>query len=453
MSLRAEVMSRARLAGAGLLAAAVVAGGLVLERGLGPRELSAGAVPPELSGAWFCPHGGSERWRSWIVVANPTDETADVHLVSHGRGRPTRIPVSLGPRTQRYVEVSSDEAAASTTVEYFGGPVAAGMVVVRDGEGGRAAEPCLAEAGTRWYLPEGTTLRGFDQRVVVMNPFAQEAVVSLWLTDERETLKPGELAGLVLPARRARAFDLGEFALGKETLAVTVDVGLGKVAVAGLGISSGGLRAAAGVPGPAAAWVLPGAADTGPSALTLQAPAARPVPYRVRRQGAGEQAEVVSEASVEAGKAETIEVDAVDSGLVVTADGREPIVAGRRLEGTGDLASVSGAAEGARTWVALPASGPEGGEATLLVENPSDEVARVRISLLTETGAAEAPEVSTLSLPPGTQRAVDLASLLGEEPVSALVVAEVGSVVVGQAAEGPDGYAVALGVRLEHLPG
>lgn len=453
MSRRAELLSRARMVGAALVAAAVVAGGLLLDRGLGPRELSAGDVPAEVSGAWFCPHGGDEGMQAWIVLANPSDRTADVHLVSLGRGRPARLPMTVAPRTQRYVEVEAEATSSSTAVEYFGAPVAAGMVVLRGEERGRAAEPCLGESGTRWYLPEGTTERGFDQRVVVMNPFAQEAVISLWLTDERETVKPGELSGLVLPARRARAFDLGEFALGKETLAVTVDVGLGKVAAAGLGFSPGGFRAAVGLREPSTTWILPGAADEGGGALTVQAPAARPVPYRVRRQGAGEQTEIVGEESVEGGKAETLDVDAPDAGLVVAADGREPLLAGRRLEGSDDLASVAAVPAGAPVWVALPASAPEGAEATLIVENPADEVAQVRISLLTESGPAEAPEIATVSLPPGSLRTVDLASMLGEEPVSALVVAETGSVVVGQAAAGDDGYAVALGVPLEHLPG
>lgn len=450
MSAPGSFVSRVRLPGAFLLAGVVVAVGLFLEQGLGPRVLDAGPVPAEVSGAWFCPHGGSERWRAWIVLANPTDAAVDLHLVSHGRRRPARQPMSVPPRAQRYVEVDAEEEAASTTVEYFGGPVAAGMVVVSGG--GRAAEPCLSESGTRWYLPEGTTARGFDQRVVVLNPFPQEAVVSLWLTDGRETIKPGELAGIVIPGGRARAFDMGEFALGKETLAVTVDVRLGKVAVAGVGSSPQGLRAAVGVPEPSTVWVLPGAREEGTSALTTHAPTPRPVPYRVRRQGTTEQVEVVGEASVEGGKARTVRLEALDAGLVVTAEGREPLLAGRRLAGAQDLASVSGATGGSGAWLALPASAPEGGEATLFVENPGDEVARVRISLLTETGPAEAPGIAAVSLRPGSMRTIDLAGLLGAEPVTAVVVAESGAVVAGQAAVGPDGYAVALGAPIEVPP-
>jgi len=446
-------VARMRLPGALLVSLAVVAGGLALERGLGARPLAPGDVPEEVSGAWFCPHGGSERWEVWLVVANPAIEPAQVRVVTYGSERPVSQVATIEPGTQRYVEVQANEPASASAVEFFGGPVAAGMVMARTtGEGeplGRAAEPCVAEAGTRWYLPEGTTTRGFDQRVVVTNPFPQEAVVSLWLTDERVTLKPGELQGIVLPARRSIAFDLGDFSLGKETLAATVDVGLGKVAVGGVGISEEGIRGAVAVSSPATSWVLPGARDRDPSALAVLGTGRVEAPFRARVQGAEGQVEVISEASALPGKATTHGVPAQGAGIVVQADGAEPFVAGRRLVAPGDLAGVSGVPEGATGWVALPTTSPVGGAATLIVENPGDSVADVRIRLLTETGPAEAPEIGRLTLRPGGFRAVDLEAFVGTEPVSVVVGAETGTVVVGQASRDDEGFAVALGVVLE----
>ncbi|HUG87223.1 MAG TPA: DUF5719 family protein [Actinomycetota bacterium] len=446
-------IARMRLPGAVLVSLAVVAGGLALERGLGARTRAPGDVPAEVSGAWFCPHGGSERWQVWLVVANPASEPAQVRVVTYGSERPVSQVATIEPGTQRYVEVQAIEPASGSAVEYFGGPVAAGMVMSRSsGKGaplGRAAEPCLAESSTRWYLPEGTTIRGFDQRVVVTNPFAQEAVISLWLTDERETLKPGELQGIVLPARRSIAFDLGDFSLGKETLATTVDVGLGKVAVGGVGISEDGIRAAVAVSAPATTWVLPGARDDAPSALTVLGTGRVEAPFRVRLQGMEGQVEVISEAGALPGRATTQGVPAQGAGLVAQADGPEPFVAGRRLVAPGDLASVSGVSGGATYWVALPTTSPLGGSATLIVENPGDSVADVRIAFLTEAGPAEVPEIGRITLRPGGFRAVDLGPFVGTEPVSVVVRAEAGSVVVGQASRDEEGYAVALGVVLQ----
>lgn len=445
-------VARARLPGALLAALAVVAGGLALERGLGVRTLAAGDVPQEVSGAWFCPHGGSERWRVWLVVANPAPEPAQIRVVTYGSERPVSQVATVEPGTQRYVEVEAIEPASGSAVEYFGGPVAVGMVMARStGKGeplGRAAEPCLSETGTRWYLPEGTTVRGFDQRVVVTNPFAQEAVVSLWLTDERETIKPGELQGIVLPSRRSIAFDLGDFALGKETLATTVDVGLGKVAVGGVGISEEGLRAAVAVGAPATTWVLAGARDDAPSALTVLGTGRAEAPFRARIQGVEGQVESISDAEVPPGKAETHQVPAQGAGIVAQSEGEERFVAGRRLVGPRDLASVSGVPEGAVEWVALPTTPPSGGPSTLILENPGDEVADVRIGLLTEIGPAEAPDFARITLRPGGFRTVDLEAFVGSQPVSVVVRSETGSVVVGQASRDETGYAVALGAVL-----
>lgn len=448
-------VARMRLPGALLVSLAVVAGGVALERGLGARTLTPGDVPAEVSGAWYCPHGGSERWQVWLIVANPASEPAQIRVVTYGSERPVAQVATIEPGTQRYVEVQANETASGSAVEYFGGPVAAGMVTSRStGKGepfGRAAEPCLAEAGTRWYLPEGTTVRGFDQRVVVTNPFPQEAVVSIWLTDERETLKPGELQGIVLPARRSIAFDLGDFSLGKETLAATVDVGLGKVAVGGVGIGEEGIRGAVAVSAPATTWILPGARDDAPSALTVLGTGRAEAPFRARVQGTEGQVEVISEATVPPGKAATHEVASQGAGLVAQADGEESFVAGRRLVAPGDLAAVSGVSRGATTWVALPTTSPLGGTATLIVQNPADEVADVRIALLTETGPAEAPDIGRITLRPGGFRVVDLEAFVGTEPVSVVARAETGSVVVAQASRGEDGYAVALGVVLGQL--
>jgi hypothetical protein len=72
---------RGRLAVAVLTATAAVGGGLALER-LGPRTPDPTTIGDEVSGAWFCPHGGGEGWRAWIAVANPTAEAAEVRLTS-----------------------------------------------------------------------------------------------------------------------------------------------------------------------------------------------------------------------------------------------------------------------------------------------------------------------------------------------------------------------------------
>jgi hypothetical protein len=442
---------RAPLMAALLLSAAVVGSGLYLERSLGPRPLLAGDVPGEISGAWFCPHGGGTRWQTWIVVANPSDEHASLRVVTYGSEEREVHTVSVGPGGQRYVEVPAAEMSSGTAVEYFGGPVAAGMVSARDRERGVAAEPCAAAAGETWFLPDGSTRRGFGQRLVVMNPFAERAVLDVVLVGEDETFRPGELTGIVLGPRRTIALDLGDFALEQRTLAAIVTARLGRVAAAGVGFSDGGLRTTIGAREPARSWVLPGAADRADTQLTVLAPGEAPVPCRVRSQHAEEQVELGGEADVRPLSADTLELDAPGQTLLVAAEGPEPFVAARRLARGDDLGSTSGVAGGAARWVSVPASPPTGATSFLVVENPGDEVAEARISLLTSAGRAEAPSIARLVLAGGRAHVIPLEELVGEEPVSVLVETDQGMVVVAQAAHTDGGFAVSAGVPIPPL--
>lgn len=450
-------MSRRDLGGSGLgglgaiaaaiLAATVVAGGFALERGLGPRPLIAADVPPGVSGAWFCPHGGGDGWTAWVVVANPAPEPADLQVVTLGSTRPVIQTLQVPAGTQVFVESAAPEPGSSTSVEFFGGAVTAGFVVAKPG-GGLASEPCAATSGPRWILTEATTVRGFDERVVVMNPFAERAVFDIVLTTEDDLLRPGDLTGVVLEPRRSIAFDLGAYALEKRTLTVTVTADIGKVAAAGLGITETGLRATLPAEGPAIRWILPGAGEEAPSAVTVTAPAPDPAPIRIRVQGADGQVEAVNEAEAPAFRGSTFEVAAPDAGVVVVGEGERGFVAQRRMHREGEEASTGGVVEGAERWVAHPVVPPAGGASSLLLQNPGDVPAEVALRLLTSEGPAEAPSIARVVLPAGHQRVIPLADLVGEEPVSVLVEAATGRVVAGQFSISPAGYAVAIGGRL-----
>lgn len=449
---RGDGRLRWRALWAAALAAAVVVGTLTLEDDLGVRALEPAEAPPGVSGVWFCPHGGGEGWRAWVVVANPSAGEAALRLTTYGSSSPRARRESVPAGAQRFFEVPAPEMAAATGVEFFGEAVAAGMVAVRAGDGGLAAEPCLRAAGARWYVTGGTSLRGEGHRLVVVNPFPQEAVFDVVLSDGRGTLRPGELTGVVLRARRAAAFDLGAFALGKRALSATVSVELGKVAVAGIGLTDTSVRAAVGATAPARRWVLPGGGDSGPGQLVGLNPGARPAPFRARVQGEVAQSEVLGEAALGAGLSKAFAVEAPGAGLIVEAAGPQPLVAVRRLARAERSAATGGARGGAASWLALPAASPEGAASVLVLQNPGSGVADVRISFLTGEGAAQAPGVAEVALAPGRTRLIPLPELFGQQPVTAVVRAERGEVVAAQAAFSPRGYALAVGVPFS-MPG
>ena len=159
-------------------------------------------------------------------------------------------------------------------VEWFGQWVAVGWLAhAGGGEGGVAAEPCAPAAGGRWYLPDGTTdVDEDDDYVIVMNPFAREAVFSISLLSERkEPVRHGSLTDVVLRPFRSAAFNLNDVVLGEPTVSALVEVSVGRVAAATLGVSgAGGIRSALGYLGqPADTLTFPGGDDAGRTDLVV----------------------------------------------------------------------------------------------------------------------------------------------------------------------------------------
>ena len=456
------------------LAAVVVGAGVASERVVGVRAPAGGDAGPALSGAWFCPHGGGEGWRSWVVVANPGRAPVDIRLTSLVAGSAVRDRDRVEPGTHRFFPVPAGERAAATTVESFGGRVAASMVTTRP-DGGLGADPCAGHAGPRWFVAEGSTVEGSGAEVVIVNPFAEPAVVDLALHTEDRVVETQRLSGVVVKPRRVVAFNLNEFALGEEPLTVAVRASLGKVAVAGLAVGEGALRSVLAVPAPARRWILPAAGDAGSTDLVVLAPGRESVPFRVRAQGEEGQEVLVDDGSVAGRVAETFELDAPGAGLVAEADGPAAFVAGRRLRSGAepaepreeppprrdrrgdrdrrprpepppppppDAAGTAGAPAGSRSWVALPATPPAGGRSLLILENPTAADVTASVRLLTADGPADLGEVR---IPSGRSAVVDLTAELGEGPVAAAVTAD-GPMVAAQAAQAPQGYALSLAV-------
>jgi hypothetical protein len=391
-----------------------------------------------------------------MAVANPSDQTATIRVTTVGAtGGRVETPAEVGPETAAYIEVPADQPPASSTVEFFGAPVGVGMVVVLPERDGLAADPCAPDASREWLVPGGTTLRGQQARLMIMNPFATAATVDVSLAAAGRLVHPGALRGLVLPPHRSASIDLNRFALGEAALTATVRATLGRVVSGAVGLSTGGVRSAIGVRAPARAWVLPGTADDGRTDLQVMVPGRQQAPFRVRAQRADGQVPLLDEASVAGGFAEKFELEAEQAGLVVEAAGTPPFVASRRTgsERAGDGALTTGAVPRAARWMALPASRPGGSGARLVLVNPSGRSAQARVTLLSDTGPIVAPSLGSITLGPGRILVVDLSSVAGLRPVAAVVEVIDGTVVPAQESISPDGYAVSVGIPLGSVLG
>jgi hypothetical protein len=350
------------------------------------------------------------------------------------------------------VAVSHDvEArAAGSVVEHFGGWVGAGWVARAGGQdSGVAAEPCVSTAGTRRLLPDGTTSTGQDAWVVVMNPFASEAVVGLTLVTESRTVRK---ADTTLGPRRVTAFHLNDLAEGERTVATVVEASLGRVAAASLGFAEdGGVRAAVGMPGDQVTSVLPGALDAGGSLVPMLNPADRGTGYGVTamtRRGTIPSEDVTGEPlgplSI---RTEELTLP-VPSSVVVRAGSDVALAVARRTLGLrGDNGSTAGVAP-EEAWVVATAMGERDDTSRVVLANPGPRSVTVRLVALGPEGRVGAP--LEVLVPRGA--AVEAPARLTEDTpfTSVVAVADGGTFVAASASYSPSatGYAVSLGVPI-----
>ena len=442
-----------------LVATAVVAVGAYLQREVGARPLEPAPAGLAPTGAWFCPHGGGAEWETWIELANPGAEPVLARVRSISTGKPT-VPEDLEvpPGATVEVPVPAGGRERSTTVEYFGASLAAGWVTHASGkESGVAAEPCLPRSSSRWFLPDGPTLEQDDPYVVVMNPYATDAVVSLTLlTERREPIRTEDWTNVTLKPYRSESFRMNQKALGETTVSTLVEVSVGRVAAATLAISrDGGIRSAVGLPSASGSQVLPGGADSGRSDLVAMSVGTD----RVNLSGSILDPEAeqpipgVADASVPGQSARTVpSTTATPSTLVIDAEGPGVAFARRTYGVASDQASTTGATEPDDAWILLPVLAGSPAHPGIVLANPGPEVVAVTLRPL-PAGDAEPPAPLTVEIPPRStvNAPKGFVQALGRSAV--LAMAEGGTFVPAAASysrgrEGYATYAVAVGVPL-----
>jgi hypothetical protein len=317
-----RVRRRSPLILAAVLLAAGVAAALTLP--VVSRTPSSGAPGDVTSGTWFCPHGGGEGWSVQLEIANPSDEPLPIRVTTFdgdGKSRSEDRTVPGGSTVS--VDVEAGSASTSSTVEYFGGWVAAGWVTTAGGaQAGVAAEPCADRTASRWYLPDMSTVEGEDDSIILSNPFAADAVFSVTLlTPGREPTRTDALTNVLLRARHTTAVRLRKTLLGEATVSAIVDVSVGRIAAATLDVTgTTGIRSAIGYAGSLEEpVVLPGALGSGAGDLVTMIPGTEGVALAASLLGTGPAQPVagLAEAAPTGGSARTFPVSAAEASAIV----------------------------------------------------------------------------------------------------------------------------------------
>jgi hypothetical protein len=450
--------ARGQLLSALVVLAVVVGGGLYLQDRVGTEAFAAGPAGSAPSGAWLCPHGGGQDWQTTLEVANPGEADVRIRVTRMSEARPTDARSYVVPAgTTLPIAAPSTSRGSASFVEYFGGWVAAGWVTHGGGgEGGVAAEPCLPSASATWFLPDGSAVEHEDDYLVVMNPFATEAVFTIALFTNERVISTGDWTNVVLKPFRSDAFRLNPKALGDETVSARISVKVGRVGAASLGISDlGGIRASVGLAGSAdLEQILPGGFDQGRSELIVEnAGAQRPgVDGRMLGPEGAQAIGALAEQNPNQESARTIPVttDGPSSFDVVAA---RPAAFARRTFGReSDQGATSGATAASTAWVVLPAVAGDPSHAGLVLANPGDVDATVTLAALGETGV-ETPTPVTVNIPPGATVAAPKAFVEAAASDAIVAVARSGTFVPASASyslgrEGYATYAVSTGVPI-----
>ncbi|MGZ8604985.1 MAG: hypothetical protein ACXWX9_09570 [Actinomycetota bacterium] len=451
-------MRRTQALAAAIVALLLVGGAAYADRELEPAELGAAPAASADSGEWFCPHGGGEEgWEVLLQVANPGERAATIRVRTLGRQRPTEPEtITVEPGSFLRIPVPAEGRERATSVEWFDQWVAVGWIAHAGGEeGGVAAEPCAPAAGDRWILPDGTTeTDANDDAIVVMNPFARDAVFSAVLLSERhDPVVQGELTDLVLRPFHSRLIRLNDVVKGERTVSTLIDVSVGRVVAASLGVTvGGGIRSSIGyLDAPPLAVTLPGGADAGRTDLALA---------NTGTQRSGVDA-VLLEKEQEAGfagladaapppeTARTFPSTTTGPTTVVLTGEGPGLAASRRTFGVvSDQASTGGAAP-ADAWLVLPAASGTPAHPGLALANPGSEPAEVTLSYLAQDAGQEVvvvvPPRRTVMAPKAFIEAAPQGAVLAEASTGTFVPASA-SYSLGR--EGFATYAVALGIPI-----
>jgi hypothetical protein len=177
-----------------------------------------------LSTSWFCPGGPTTDGRSTsLTVFNTTDDPKEATVsavTAEGANRERQL--MLPPRSRQDVNLGELAAGEDTaaTVAVYGGGVAVEQTVV--GRSGIDVTPCADTASGTWYLADGTTTADAALRLVLYNPFPDDAVVDVALTTVERTLEPPELQGAVVPGHSVRLVDVGAAAQREEVVSAAI---------------------------------------------------------------------------------------------------------------------------------------------------------------------------------------------------------------------------------------
>lgn len=404
--------------------------------------------------AYLCPGPLGESGTAQISLSAATEEATRYSVPGGDRLR--EVP-PLGVRT-----LTMDGPGAA--VGYRNPIVAASTIQVSEPVEGAGAARCSHVASQDWYFPEGSSALGFDERLILYNPFPDEAVARISFLTPTGDVRRAKLAeGIAVPANEVRIVKLNEYVPPQNMLGSLVQMNRGRVVAWRASIihpkeQPSGLQFTLGARAPATVWYMPaGSIEEGiDPRVSLMNPGRREAVVSISLVTAEETVQPPKLVEVRVAPQTTMRVvlsemlgrgqsDLGGAGIVVRSTNDVGVIAERTL--WYDLAAVTGvsseigAAVARERWI-VPQALHKPTTDTLLVLNPGPEPATVTVTVLSESaGPSTPPDLRDIRVRPGTRRRIELS-----EPGRMLLVEADGPVVVERSATAGRDAAAVLGV-------
>jgi hypothetical protein len=360
----------------------------------------------------------------------------------------------------------------------FGSPVpAAAIFQITKPVDGLLSSSCPSHTSAHWYISGGTSALKTDEKILLYNPFSNDAAVRVTFYTPAGEQVSANLSNVGVGAGSTRVIPVNKFAKPRNTLGAVIRVVRGRV-VAWASVAyrkhdgrDPGHTLRPGVTSPGTAWYLPDAAidDGVEQHVTVLNPTEREASINVSLTMGSGPLPVATLATVPVGPRSTRELDLgqylakhrADPGRVsvtVRSANDVPVV----VEGTTfystpgiqGVASVPAVQRPARRLVLEPpalAPTMDG----IVVMNPDASPARVDVTLERVGGTSFSPKkLRNLRVPSGLRLRIPLSSFTQGKPMAAMVESSV-PVVAGRTAYGRKAGDVAslAAVPLLPLPG
>lgn len=374
---------------------------------------------PHVERGTFCPPPGGQSEKSQVSVTTVSGAEATIDFQDASVAADIDLP---DPKTSQikpgaFLLHTSDDAAL-TTIGYGDRPVAGGIQAWSGPVEGAGAALCSARPSDTWYFPAGSSELRFDERLLLYNPYPDEAVARVTFFTPSGLIARTSLNDVAVPSGGWEEIAVNEFVNTQKVLSARVSSVRGRVIAW------------------RALFQRPEGEPRG-AGFTLGAPEASDMwffPHGLLGGGASEKITIINPSDDEANVTIQVfsdklnfdnpdelnqirlepqtsqeislssatpifkgDVDAASLSATVMSNGAVPVVVERTLEiESGPFEGVAtevGATELARRWM-LPPAAKTAGEDSLGLFNPGGNSATVDVELYTLEGS-ETPKTLT----------------------------------------------------------